>query len=347
MHIAARPLNAAIAVVFLTACSTAAQPARAPLPSDVVGTVNGVSITLADVDERAMQAPAGNFGSLTLFQALYEARRAALDEIIGNRLLDQEAKARGNDRATLTEREVASRVTQPTETDVNAWYQANSGRVQGASLEQVKEPIRALLVRERALAARQQYLDTLRAKTAITIALEPPRVKVAEGGGAARGPADAPIAIVEFSDFECPFCLRAFPTVTELLKTYGDRIRLAYRHYPLPNHPNARPAAEAAACANEQGKFWQYHDRLFSSPGKLSGSDLKQHAAELGLDPTAFNACVDTRKYQKAVDADIAAGEAVGVSGTPAFFINGRPVFGAMPIENFKQIIEEELARKR
>ena len=229
-----------------------------------------------------MQTPAGNFGSLTLLQALYEARRTALDEIIGNRLLDQEAEARGIDRATLTEREVASRVATPTEADVNGWYQANSARVQGASLEQVKEPIRELLVRERGLAARQQYLDTLRAKATVTIALDPPRAKVAEGGGAARGPADAPVAIVEFSDFECPYCLRVFPTVTELLKTYGDRIRLAYRHYPLPNHPNARPAAEASACANEQGKFWQYHDRLFSNPGKLSGEDLKQHAVELG-----------------------------------------------------------------
>ncbi len=347
MHIAARPFNAAIAVVFLTACSTAAQPARPPMPTDVVGTVSGNPITLADVDERAMQAAAGNFGSLTLMQALYEARRTALDEIIGNRLLDQEAKARGIDRATLTEREVASKVATPTEADVNAWYQANSGRVQGASLEQVKEPIRALLVRERALAARQQYLDTLRAKTTITVALDPPRVKVAEGGGAARGPANAPITIVEFSDFECPFCIRVFPTVTELLKTYGDRIRLTYRHYPLPNHPNARPAAEASACANEQGKFWEYHDRLFSSPGKLSGDDLKQHAVELGLNATDFNACVDARKYQKDVETDMAAGEAAGVSGTPAFFINGRPVFGAMPIENFKQIIDEELARKR
>ena len=347
MYIAARPFTAAIAVVFLAACSTAAQPARAPMPSDVVGTVSGASITLADVDERAMQAPAGNFGSLTLLQALYEARRTALDEIIGNRLLDQEAKARGTDRATLIEGEVKSRTSSPTDADITAWYQANSGRVQGASLEQVKEPIRALLVRERAQTARQQYLDTLRAKTAITVTLEPPRVKVAEGGGATRGPANAPIAIVEFSDFECPFCLRAFPTVTELLSTYGDRIRLAYRHYPLPNHPNARPAAEASACANEQGKFWQYHDRLFSSPGKLSGEDLKQHAVDLGLNAAAFNACVDARKYQKDVETDIAAGEAAGVSGTPAFFINGRAVFGAMPIENFKQIIEEELARKR
>ena len=128
---------------------------------------------------------------------------------------------------------------------------------------------------------------------------------------------------------------------------YGDKVRIAWKHFPLDFHAKAPLAHLASAAANEQGKFWPYHDRLFSSPGKLSGEDLKRHAVELGLDTTAFNTCVDARKYQKDVDTDIAAGEAAGVSGTPAFFINGRAVFGAMPIENFKQIIEEELARKR
>jgi protein-disulfide isomerase len=347
MYPVPRSVNVAIAVMLFAACSTSAQPTRPPQPSDVVGTVGAISITLADVDARAMQDTAGNYGNLTLLQALYEARRAALDEIIGNHLLDQEAKAQGTDRATLTEREVLSKVVAPTEADVAAWYGANPGRVQGASLEQVREPIRSLLGQERRLAARRQYLDTLRAKTAVTVALEPPRVSVSAGNAAAKGPANAPIEIIEFSDFECPFCLRAFPTVSELLATYGDRIRLVYRHYPLPNHPNARPAAEASACAHEQGKFWPYHDRLFASPGKLGAADLKQHAAELGFDETAFNACVDSRKYQKDVDADMAAGSAAGVSGTPAFFINGRPLYGAMPIESFKEIIDEELARKR
>lgn len=347
MHIAARRFIAAVVVGFLTACSSSAQQSRQQTATDVVATVSGISITLADVDERAMQATARNFGNMTLQQALYEARRAALDEIIGNHLLGQEAKVRGVDSKTLTERAVTSKVVMPTEVDVSAWYQANPSRVQGASLDRVRERIRALLVEERGLAARQQYLDSLKAKTSVTTALEPPRLTIAEGGAAARGPVDAPIQIIEFSDFECPFCLRVFPTVTEILNTYGNRVRFAYRHYPLPNHPNARPAAEAAACAHEQGKFWPYHDRLFASPGKLSGSDLKQHAVELGLDAQAFNACVDARKYQQQVDADMAAGEAAGVSGTPAFFVNGRPLYGAMPFNRFKQIIDEELARKR
>ena len=160
-------------------------------------------------------------------------------------------------------------------------------------------------------------------------------------------PLAAAVEIIEFSDFECPFCLRAHPTVQKVMAEYGERVRLVYRHYPLPNHPNAVPAAEASACANEQGKFWPYHDRLFASPGRLSAADLKQHAVELGLDAAQFNACVDERKYRADVQADMQAGQRAGVSGTPAFFINGRPLTGAQPYEAFARIIDEELARRR
>jgi protein-disulfide isomerase len=120
-------------------------------------------------------------------------------------------------------------------------------------------------------------------------------------------------------------------------------VRLVYRHFPLDNHPNATPAAEASACAAEQGKFWEYHDRLFGGPGRLSGPDLKQHAATLGLDTAKFNACVDERTYRTQVQEDVETGERVGVTGTPAFFINGRPLSGAQPFEVFKRIIDEEL----
>jgi protein-disulfide isomerase len=153
------------------------------------------------------------------------------------------------------------------------------------------------------------------------------------------------VEVIEFSDFQCPFCMRANPTVEQVLKTYGDKIKFVYRHYPLPNHPNARPAAEASACAEVQGKFWEYHDRLFANPTKLSDPDLKAQAAALGLDTAKFNACVDNHQQKPGVDADMAAGEAVGVTGTPAFFINGRSIEGAQPFESFKRVIDEELAR--
>lgn len=294
-----------------------------------------------------MQQPASNFASMKLSQAVYEARRSALDELVGNILIDQEAKARGIDRMTLIEQEISSKVSAVSEVEVAAWYQANQSRVQGATLDQVRAPIRAMLTQERMQTARHQYLDTLKTKTPVKLSLEPPRQKVATADRPTRGPANAPIELVEFSDFQCPYCLRANPVVTQVLNAYGDKIKFTYRHYPLGNHPDARPAAEASQCANEQGKFWPYHDRLFATASRLGADDLKQDAAALGLDTAKFNACVDSHKYKADVDADVVAGDEAGVDGTPAFFINGRMISGAQPFDAFKRIIDEELAAKR
>jgi protein-disulfide isomerase len=338
---------AAAAVIALAACSaTNAQQTRQPNRSDVVATVGSSPITLEEVDTRALQEPVTSFGSAKLVQALYMARRATIEEIVANRLLDQEAKARGIDRPTLVEREIAAKAPAPTDADINAWYQANPARVNGASLDQVRQPIKSLLIEQRMDAARATLVESLKAKTTVTITLEPPRVDVADGGRPARGAASAPITMIEFSDFQCPFCQRANPTVEQVLKTYGDKIKFVYRHYPLPNHPNARPAAEAAACAQVQGKFWEYHDRLFANPSKLTDADLKAHAAAVGLDEGKFATCFDGRQQKAGIDKDIADAEGVGVSGTPAFFINGRVLDGAQPFEAFKLVIDEELAHK-
>jgi protein-disulfide isomerase len=334
------------AIVCLAACSTAAQPATQLSPDQPVATVGSWSITLSQVDELAMRQPVASFGGVRLGQALYMARMAALDEIVGNRLLDEEAKARGMDRAALVEKEVASAVAAPTEADVSAWFEGNQTRVQGATLDQVRAPIRAMLTSERMDAARERFLTTLKGKTPVTIMLEPPRQKVADGGHPSKGPADAPVVIVEFSDFQCPYCQRANPVVDQVLKTYGNKIRFVYRHYPLPNHPDARPAAEAAACADEQGRFWPYHDQLFANVSRLSAADLKEHGKAAGLDAAQFAACVDSRRFRTKVDTDLKEADEAGVSGTPAFFINGRPLEGAQPFQAFKRIIDEELKGK-
>jgi protein-disulfide isomerase len=309
--------------------------------------VGSAPITLAEVDERALQQPASDFGSSKLSQALYSARRAALDEIVATKLFDEEAKSQHIERAALVEKEITAKIPAVSEADVAEWYRVNQARVQGASLDQVRSPIRAFLTQERMQTIRTQYLDTLKAKTSVRVSLEPPRQRVATADSPGRGPANAPIELIEFSDFQCPYCLRADPTVRQVLATYGDRIHFVYRHYPLPNHPNARPAAEAAACAGDQGKFWAYHDRLFTSQTRLETADLKQHAVEIGLDAAKFNACVDGRQTQAKVEADIRAGEEVGVNGTPAFFINGRALSGAQPFEAFKHVIDEELELKK
>jgi protein-disulfide isomerase len=338
-----------VLVVVFTACSSSsAQQARHPAPTDVVATVGSTSITLAEVDDKALDQPAGNFGGAKLYQVLYEARRAALDEIVALRLMEDAAKAQGIDRSALVEKEITSKIPAVTESDVAAWYQANQARVQGAPLDQVRQPIRAFLTQDRMQTLREQYVDALKAKTTVHVMLDPPRQKVAmTSESPVRGPAGAPIEIVEFSDFQCPFCQRVGPALTQVMSTYGDRIRLVYRQYPLPNHPNAKQAAEAGMCANEQGKFWPYHDRLFANQQKLGASDLKQHAVDLGLDAPRFNTCLDSHKYVPLIEADISAGNDSGVNGTPAFFINGRMLSGAQPFDAFKKIIDDELALKK
>ena len=345
-HPSSRFLALVVLGLLLTACTTAAQQ-RKNSPSDVVATVGATSITLEQVDERALQQPAANFSSLKLSQALYEARRAAADEIVGDTLIDQEAKRRGMERSVLYEQEIASKDAAVTDADAAAWYQANQQRVQGATLDQVRGPIKQFLTQQRMQTVRDAYLDTLKTKTPVRVTLDPPRQNVKAGTSPAKGPANAPVEMIEFADFQCPYCLAAHPTVQRVLEAYGDRIRFVYRNFPLQSHPNARPAAEAAQCANEQGKFWAYHDKLFGDPGKLSDDELKKTAADLGMDGARFNKCFDEHKYQSVVDADFEAGGEAGVSGTPAFFINGRLLTGAQPFEAFKRVIDEELELKK
>jgi protein-disulfide isomerase len=342
-----KKLTIGAVLVVLTACSSSAQQTRRPAQNDVIATVGSQSITLAEVDDKALEAPTANFGG-KLSQALYDARRGALEELIASRLMDEAAKAQGIDRAELVEKEITSRVAAVTEPEIGAWYQANQSRVQGASLEQVRQPIRLHLTQERVQAARLAYIDSLKSKTSVKIMLDAPRqtVKMAPGSPS-RGPANAPIEMIEFSDFQCPFCQRVGPALTQVLTTYGDRIRLVYREYPLPNHPNARLASEAGLCANEQEKFWPYHDRMFANQQRLGPADLRQHAIDLGLDGKRFNACLDSHKYAQRVESDISAGNEAGVNGTPAFFINGRLISGAQPFEEFKKIIDDELALKK
>ena len=337
----------AATVLLGAACSTSAQQPKTPGPTDVVATVGAVTITLEQVDRKALEEPAETFGDMKLSQAIYEARRAAVDDIVGNILLDQEARRLGVERAALAEQEINSKVKAVTEAEIAAWYQTNKQRVKGATLDQVRAPIQSLLTQERIQAARTTYLETLQARTPVRVMIEPPRAVVNAGKSPAKGAASAPIEIIEFADFECPYCIEASPTVKRVLDTYGDRVRLVYRNYPLRNHPRAKPAAEAAQCAHEQDQFWAYHDRLFGEPGKLSDADLKQTAVTLGLNAAQFNKCVDDRKYQSIVETDAKAGVEAGVNGTPAFFINGRLLTGAQPFEAFKRIIDDEIALKK
>jgi len=172
------------------------------------------------------------------------------------------------------------------------------------------------------------------------------RFQVSVDDDPAWGPEDAPVTIVEFSDFQCPFCGRFHQqTYPRLRETYGDRIRFVYRDFPiLQLHPNALISAQAANCANEQGKYWEYHDLLLTNQDQSDRTALSNFAAQLELNMTAFDECLDSGRYEQEVNADTRAGSGYGVTGTPTFFINGRPLVGAQPYEVFAAMIDEELA---
>jgi len=173
------------------------------------------------------------------------------------------------------------------------------------------------------------------------------RVNVSTDGDPSIGPDNAPVTIVEFSDYQCPYCESWYQqTFNRLLAAYPDQIRFVYRDLPLPMHPEALPAAEAAHCAGEQGAYWKFHDALFSGQYTLGRTAYEQYATGLGLDTAAFTACLDDHRYQDEVKVDTADAARLGLNGTPSFVINGRILIGALPFEDFKAIIDEELAGK-
>ncbi|MEW5896892.1 MAG: thioredoxin domain-containing protein [Nanoarchaeota archaeon] len=173
-----------------------------------------------------------------------------------------------------------------------------------------------------------------------------PIVEVAEGNGAVLGSSDAPVTILEFSDFQCPFCKRGYETMKQVEGAYiiSGKVRLVFRNFPLSFHEEAKPAALAAACAKEQGEFWKYHDKLFENQDVLGADNYKKWAKELGLDTEKFNNCLESKKYEDEIEADIADGQSYGITGTPAFFVNGRLISGAQPYEVFVDEIEAVLA---
>jgi protein-disulfide isomerase len=228
------------------------------------------------------------------------------------------------------------------DTEISAFYESNRQRMPpDRSMDSLKPAIRSHLEQSKL----EQIRANLRQQAKAEILLEPPRVQVS-GTGHARGPENAPVTIVEFSDYQCPFCLRAEPTVAAVLERYGDRVRLEYRHLPLVQiHPRAQPAAVAAVCADKQGKFWDYHARLFQNQKALEDADLKKYASEVGLDGKAFDECRAHPEAAQRVNADMEAAGRAGIDGTPAFLVNGILLSGARPFEDFVRLIEAELAR--
>jgi len=323
-----------------------AQQPQAPAKNDeVVATLGSRTITGAELDRYWEENDPG--GYLQARQQMYEGRQAALEHLIADLLVEQAAKARGITKDQLLDEEIKTRLKPVTDADIQAIYEANKARLQGQTLEQVKERIQAFLGQQRPQEARDAFITELRTKAAdLKVTLGPPVVNVApRADDPVRGPASAPVRIVEFSDFQCPFCGKVAPTLQKLKETFGDKINVVFKDFPLPNHPLAPKAAEAGQCARVQDKFWEFHDKLFANQQALDVPSLKKHAVDLGLDAEKFNQCLDSGEMAASVQDDLTDGHRSGVSSTPAFFVNGRMVLGAQPYEAFETLIKDELAR--
>lgn len=315
-------------------------------PAEPAATIGDRAVTLQELDDnwKRFDAPA----LAQAEQTLYDGRKEAFERMVAESLIAQAAKAKGLAVEKYLEQETATRRKPVTDADVQAFYNANKGQMQDAALADVAPSIRDFLSTQREETARAALVAELRkAGPKTRLALAPPRQTVSLAAyNPSRGPVSAPVTIVEYSDYQCPFCARVNPTLARVREKYGNQVRIVWKDFPLENiHPLAAKASEAAHCAGEQGKYWELHDRLFANQKALGTDALKQHAAAAGLEPIGFGACLDSGRHASRVSDGVAEGKALGIDSTPTLFINGRRVTGAQPWEVFENIVEDELAR--
>jgi protein-disulfide isomerase len=305
-----------------------------PAGGTVVATVGGAPITLAEVDKAAGRE-------------LFELRERTLDNLVTERVMDAAAKKAGVSADEFVRKQVETRVPQVSEQEAADFFAKNQERMgpqfAGKKFDEVKTTIVQGLTGQKRQEAVAAFIEELKGKAGVKMLLEAPRVQVA-ATGPSKGPATAKVTIVEFSDFQCPFCSRGKEAIDQVVKAYGDKVRVVFRDFPLSFHENAQKAAEAGQCAHEQGKFWEMHDWMFDNQKTLGVPELKAAARKLGLKGDDFDKCVDSGKFAGAVAENMKAGTQAGVRGTPAFFINGKFLNGAQPFETFKKEIDRALA---
>ena len=323
----------------ITACSALDNflVATADSSVEVVAVLEGVSITDKDLNIQGEL--------MRLEQEAYQIRRDALEREIARRLLAAEASKNGMEIMELLAVMADSRVSGPTSREVRAYYEKRRAHLR-KPFDELEGKISETIKENNLQRARNAYVSELRQAADLEVKIIPPRLPVDLENAHARGPEGAPITLVEFSDFQCPFCKRVQPTLKEVFEEYDGKIRWHFKDLPLKKiHPGAVRAAEAARCAGEQGQFWNYRDALFEL-GRVTDDVHPKVARGLDLDHALWNACIDSGKYFEAVEADSSEAKNLGIRGTPAFLINGILLSGAQPKEAFVRLIEAELLRE-
>jgi len=313
--------------------ATIAQAQSAPDPTTVIARVGNSNLTLGD-----LQKEEGG----KLLQAGYQyflSERKALEELIDNRLLADAAKSKGIPLDQLMEKEVYNGIKDPTEDQLEVYYEGlDTQEPYQAVREDVLQHIREL----RHNKARAAYVEKLRRDAKLNVLLTPPGADVDVDNAYKNGSTGAAVTLVEFADYQCPYCQKVNPQIQQLKKEYGDKLTVIYKDFPLPMHHSSEKAAEASRCAGDQGKFWEYHDVLFYSK-QLEVADLKEHARVLKLDGDKFDACLDNGLETNAVKKDLDEAKSLGLTGTPSFFVNGHFFSGVVDYAALKDIVNQQL----
>ena len=330
-----------VAAAVLLAAGGAGGRARAQSDGQVLAVVNGEAITAAEID-----------GSITaqllpLQQQMYALRKAALENLIVRAVLESEAKRRGASVEELR-KQLAAGSVEVSPSQIEQVYLEHAATFAAMSPDEAKERIRLDLESQARMRNYRAALAELRRAAAVEIRLEEPRLPPLPGGDAAPsvGLRQAPVTITEFADFRCPYCKTAQQTIKQIVRDYGDAVRLVFRHMPLDVNSEAMTAAQAAVCAARQGFFWQYHDALFTAEDAAPAT-LRKIASGLRLDLKEFDACLGSEAARAAVLTDLREARRLGITGTPTFVVNGRLVRGAVGLGEFRGIVERELKSAR
>jgi len=303
----------------------------------VLAEVDGIKLTLAEFEAKR---PTGLFQARNNF---YEAERKAVDEFVNEYLLNRAAQKEGLTVSELLDRHTkAGGFQQPSEETLRVYFEGvDTTEPYEALRDKIIEAIRT----RRQARAKTAYLQKLRSEAKISFELAPVRAPLSLQDAPVKGSVDAPVMLVEFADYECPYCQQIQPVVDKILADYKGRVAFAFKDFPLPMHTHAQKAAEAAHCAQAQGKYWEFHDLLFTTR-QYDTAQLKEAARTLQLNADTFGQCLDSGKHSQAVKKQFDESQLLGLPGTPAFFVNGRLINpnGTVGYDTLRNVIEEELA---
>ena len=325
----------ALAFIFLIIPACGSLQGAGEGETDVVAEIGGQKVTRAQLEKKEAAR------LLKIRSQYYQAEREALNQFIDDFLLEQKAMQEHLSVADLVKRDLESHIQDPTEDQLRVYYE---GLTTDQPYEAVRDKILYTIRQGRLKKARAEYVRSLREQAGVSISLMAPTESVAIDGAPVRGPRDAKVQIIEFADYECPYCQQISPSLKKLEQEFDGKIAMVYKDMPLPMHPRAAKAAEATRCAGAQGHYWEMHDWLFEDAKHLEAAQVKEEARALHLNAEQFDKCLDTGEQSAAVQKDFAEAQHLGLSGTPSFFINGHFFSGAVKYATLREVIEEELA---